>query len=89
MAGAQGNRRINCVVTGRPGRRLPFGLTVTMDGRQGADAVEALNLPRMIPVHFDDYAVFASPLCDFIDEMKNRGFADRIIEMERGQSVSI
>jgi L-ascorbate metabolism protein UlaG (beta-lactamase superfamily) len=71
------------------GRRLPFGLTVTMDGRQGADAVEALKLPRMIPVHFDDYGVFASPLSDFAEEMKRRGIADRIIELERGASVSI
>jgi L-ascorbate metabolism protein UlaG (beta-lactamase superfamily) len=71
------------------GRRLPFGLTVTMDAKQGADAVEALNLPRMIPVHFDDYGVFASPLSDFVDEMKQRGMADRIIELERGASVNI
>jgi L-ascorbate metabolism protein UlaG (beta-lactamase superfamily) len=71
------------------GRHLPFGLTVTMDGRQGADAVETLKLPRMIPVHFDDYGVFASPLSDFVDEMKRRGLADRIIELERGASVSI
>jgi L-ascorbate metabolism protein UlaG (beta-lactamase superfamily) len=71
------------------GRRLPFGLTVTMDGRQGADAVEALKLPRMIPVHFDDYGVFASPLSDFVEEMKRRGIADRIIGLERGATVSI
>ncbi len=71
------------------GRRLPFGLTVTMDAKQGADAVELLNLPRMIPVHFDDYRVFASPLSEFVDEMKRRGMADRVIELERGSSVSI
>jgi L-ascorbate metabolism protein UlaG (beta-lactamase superfamily) len=71
------------------GRHLPFGLTVTMDGRQGAEAVELLNLPRMMPVHFDDYGVFASPLSDFIDEMKQRGLADRIIELERGASVTV
>jgi L-ascorbate metabolism protein UlaG (beta-lactamase superfamily) len=71
------------------GRHLPFGLTVTMDGRQGAEAVELLNLPRMIPVHFDDYGVFASPLADFVDEMKQRGLADRIIELDRGASVTV
>jgi L-ascorbate metabolism protein UlaG (beta-lactamase superfamily) len=71
------------------GPRLPFGLTVTMDATQGADVVELLNLPRMIPVHFDDYGVFASPLADFSDEMKRRGIADRMIELERGASVSI
>lgn len=71
------------------GRHLPFGLTVTMDGRQGADAVELLNLPRMIPVHFDDYGVFASPLSEFVDEMKRRGQADRIVKLERGSSVTV
>jgi L-ascorbate metabolism protein UlaG (beta-lactamase superfamily) len=71
------------------GRHLPFGLTVTMDGRQGAEAVELLKLPRMIPVHFDDYGVFASPLSDFVHEMKQRGLADRIIELDRGASVTV
>jgi L-ascorbate metabolism protein UlaG (beta-lactamase superfamily) len=71
------------------GRHLPFGLTVTMDARQGADVVEMFDLPRMIPVHFDDYGVFASPLSDFTDEMKRRGLAGRIIELERGSSVTL
>lgn len=71
------------------GRHLPFGLTVTMDDRQGADVVELLDLPRMIPVHFDDYGVFASPLSDFVDRMKQRGLGDRIIELERGSSVTL
>ena len=71
------------------GRHLPVGLTVTMDGRQGADAVELLDLPRMIPVHFDDYGVFASGLSEFTYEMQRRGLADRIIELERGSSVTL
>jgi hypothetical protein len=71
------------------GRHLAFGLTVTMDGRQGAELVSKLNLPKMIPVHFDDYGVFASPLSDFVNEMKQRGIADRIVELERGSSVTI
>jgi L-ascorbate metabolism protein UlaG (beta-lactamase superfamily) len=71
------------------GRHLPFGLTVTMDGRQGAGIVELLDLPRVLPVHFDDYGVFASPLSDFLDEMKTRGYGERIIELGRGSSVII
>ncbi|MFG1931815.1 MBL fold metallo-hydrolase [Mycobacterium sp. NPDC048908] len=71
------------------GAHLSFGLTVTMDGRQGADTVELLDLPRMIPVHFDDYGVFASPLSEFTDEMKRRGLADRVIELGRGSSVTV
>jgi hypothetical protein len=60
-----------------------------MDGRQGADAVNVLELPKVIPVHFDDYTVFASPLVDFTDEMARRGMADRVIALERGGSVTI
>jgi L-ascorbate metabolism protein UlaG (beta-lactamase superfamily) len=71
------------------GRRLPFGLTVTMDGRQGAELVTLLALPKTIPVHFDDYGVFASPLADFIDEMKRRGLGDRVLEVGRGTSVTV
>jgi L-ascorbate metabolism protein UlaG (beta-lactamase superfamily) len=71
------------------GARLPFGLTVTMDGVQGADAVEVLGLPKVIPVRFDDYGVFASPLTDFTDEMRRRQLGDRVIELGRGGSVQI
>jgi L-ascorbate metabolism protein UlaG (beta-lactamase superfamily) len=71
------------------GARLPFGLTVTMDGRQGAELVDMLRLPRVIPVHFDDYTVFASPLADFTDEMKRRGLAERIVEVDRGDCVTV
>jgi L-ascorbate metabolism protein UlaG (beta-lactamase superfamily) len=71
------------------GPRLPFGVTVTMDGQRGADLVEMLKLPKMIPIHFDDYGVFASPLGDFTREMQRRGIADRIIELKRGASVTV
>ncbi len=68
---------------------MPFGLTVTMDGVQGADVVELLGLPKVVPVHFDDYTVFASPLSDFTDEMKRRGLADRVVQETRGETVTV
>lgn len=71
------------------GDRLPFGLTVTMDGRQGADLVELLSLPKVVPVHFDDYTVFASPLSDFRDEVTRRGLGDRIVYVDRGETVTL
>jgi L-ascorbate metabolism protein UlaG (beta-lactamase superfamily) len=71
------------------GGRLPFGFTVTMGAQQGAQAVELLNLPKMIPVHFDDYGVFASSLADFKEEMTRRGLADRIVEIDRGGTVTV
>ena len=52
-------------------------------------AVEALGLAKVIPVHFDDYGVFASPLSEFRDEMTRRGMAERIIEIGRGETVQM
>jgi L-ascorbate metabolism protein UlaG (beta-lactamase superfamily) len=72
-----------------PAGWLPFGLMVTMDARQGVGAFEAVKLPKMIPVHFDDYTAFASPLADFKAEMERRGWADRIIEIGRGETVTL
>jgi L-ascorbate metabolism protein UlaG (beta-lactamase superfamily) len=72
-----------------PSGALPFGLTVTMDDQQGAGLVEMLDLPKVIPIHFDDYTVFASPLADFLDEMKRRGLSDRIVQIERGGSITV
>ena len=71
------------------GNRLPFGVTVTMDGRQGAETVERLQLPKVIPVHFDDYGVFASPRSDFVSAMTERGLGERIVEVERGHTVTV
>lgn len=71
------------------GPKLPFGVTVTMDGAQGAEAARRLGLPRVVPVHFDDYGVFASPLADFTKAMSERGLGHRVVEIERGQTVTL
>lgn len=40
-----------------------------------------------MPVHYDDYTVLASPLGDFRDRMGRRGWADRIVEIPRCETV--
>jgi L-ascorbate metabolism protein UlaG (beta-lactamase superfamily) len=50
-----------------------LGLLVTMDAKQGADLLEIVT-PRMtVPIHYDDYTVFKSPLRDFLAEVERRG----------------
>jgi L-ascorbate metabolism protein UlaG (beta-lactamase superfamily) len=71
------------------GTTLPFGLMVTMDGRQGADWLETIACPTAIPVHYDDYTVQKSPLSDFQHEVERRGLADRVHVVVRGQTVSL
>ena len=53
-----------------------------MDGRQGAELVAMLALPKAIPVHLDDYAVFASPLADLPGDAAARP-GDRIVAVDR------
>lgn len=40
-------------------------------------------------MHFDDYAVFASPLADFTREVRRRGLGDRNVAANRGASVTV
>ncbi|BBY38810.1 hypothetical protein MMAN_29440 [Mycobacterium mantenii] len=69
------------------------GLTLLTDPnflhRGHAELVAMLALPKVIPVHFDDYAVFASPLSDFTREMQHRGLGDRIVVLNRGATVTV
>jgi L-ascorbate metabolism protein UlaG (beta-lactamase superfamily) len=70
------------------GTRLLF-FTVTMDGRQGLDCIRRIR-PRMtVPVHYDDYRVFHSPLSDFLSEVSTDAEGWRIETPIRGQTVAL
>ena len=71
------------------GTRLPGGLLVTMDGRQGADLVEALPAPTAVPIHHGEYGVMRSPLEDFLAETRRRGLADRVQVLDRGAVTTL
>jgi L-ascorbate metabolism protein UlaG (beta-lactamase superfamily) len=71
------------------GARLPFGLTVTLDGAAGAAVAHRLDLPQVIPVHVDDYGVFASPLSEFTEAMTRHGLGDRVVAVRRGETVRL
>ncbi|WP_019629157.1 MBL fold metallo-hydrolase [Actinomadura atramentaria] len=71
------------------GTRLLGLVTVTMDGRQGADWVETVQCATVVPVHYDDYTVMKSPLSDFDAQMARRGLADRVRRVRRGESLQL
>lgn len=71
------------------GTRLLRLLTVTMDGRQGARWVELIRPRRVLPVHFDDYTVFRSPLSDFHARVGRTAFGDRVAYLSRGESLEL
>ena len=66
-----------------------LGLTVTMDARQGADLVELLKPPVTVPVHYDDYDRFKSPLGDFLAEVGRRELPGEIRTVGRGDTISL
>ncbi|GAA4508509.1 MULTISPECIES: MBL fold metallo-hydrolase [Nonomuraea] len=71
------------------GTKLLGLMTVTMDGEQGSRYVDLVDPTTVVPVHFDDYAAFASPLSDFKQHMLSCGLDDRVVYLERGQSLQL
>jgi L-ascorbate metabolism protein UlaG (beta-lactamase superfamily) len=66
-----------------------LGLTLTMDARQGADLVELLRPPVTVPIHFDDYNRFTSPLGDFVAEVGRRALPGQLRTVHRGDTLSL
>ncbi|MGW0083061.1 MBL fold metallo-hydrolase [Streptomyces sp. NPDC003393] len=71
------------------GTTLPGGLVVTMDAEQGADLLDLLRPRRALPVHYDDYTVFRSPLEDFLAEAARRGHDARLVRCAPGERVTV
>jgi len=69
------------------GTTLPGGLVVTMDGDAGAELVDLLRPRTAVPVHYDDYTVFKSPLSDFTSAIARRGLDRHVRYVARGQTV--
>jgi L-ascorbate metabolism protein UlaG (beta-lactamase superfamily) len=63
-----------------------LGLLVTMDGKQGVEAMRIVNPKRAIPIHYNDYDRFQSPLSDFQDEIKAAGLQDRVHYLRHGET---
>ena len=63
-----------------------FGVMLTMDGRQGIEAVRIVNPRTALPIHYDDYDVFKSPLEDFQREVRAAGLEDHVRYLQRGET---
>ncbi|HYH32087.1 MAG TPA: MBL fold metallo-hydrolase [Pseudonocardia sp.] len=79
---------IDVMITHLGGTKV-LGVLVTMDGRQGADLVETIEPAAVVPVHYDDYTVFRSPLEDFVAEMRRRGQDGKLRPVARGATVGL
>ncbi|UDY25429.1 hypothetical protein [Nocardioides sp. Kera G14] len=66
-----------------------LGLLVTMDADQGADLVELMEPALTVPVHYDDYTVFRSPLADFVRVAGDRRLPTVVRTVGRGETVPL
>ena len=63
--------------------------TPSMDDEHGVDLLRRLNPGRAVPVHYDDYGVFRSPLSDFEDRCRHEGLGNLVRPVRRGETVSL
>jgi len=65
-----------------------MGVLLTMDAEQGVEAIRIINPREVIPVHYNDYDVFKSPLEDFKRAVEAAGFADRVRYLSHGETYN-
>lgn len=62
-----------------------LGLLLTMDARQGVKLLRKIEPQVAIPIHYNDYTVFTSPLEDFRREVDAAGLSDRVVYLAHGE----
>jgi L-ascorbate metabolism protein UlaG (beta-lactamase superfamily) len=78
---------IDAMIVHLGGTRL-LGMLLTMDDRQGVDVARLIRPRLTIPVHYDDYKVFTSPLSDFLTRAREHGLTG-VRPIPRGTTLGL
>lgn len=65
-----------------------FGIMLTMDGKQGVEAIKIIAPRTVIPIHFNDYPVFKSPLTDFVRAVNAAGLGNSVKYLNAGETYT-
>lgn len=65
-----------------------LGILVTMDDKQGVEMIRIVNPTVAIPIHYNDYTVFKSPLADFQRSVREAGLEDRVRYISHGETYT-
>lgn len=65
-----------------------LGILLTMDAEQGVEVLQLVKPKRAIPIHYNDYDVFKSPLSDFQRAVEAAGLAHRIHYLSHGDTYT-
>lgn len=62
-----------------------MGIMVTMDSKDGIKMFKIIDPKMAIPIHYNDYDVFKSPLDDFKKDVLKAGIEDHIYYLNHGE----
>ncbi len=68
------------------GTRIMGVFKVTMDGKDGVQLLQIVRPRHAIPIHYNDYDVFKSPLADFAREVKAAGLEQQVSYLAHGET---
>jgi L-ascorbate metabolism protein UlaG (beta-lactamase superfamily) len=68
------------------GTRILSTFKVTMDGKDGVQLMQIIQPRHAIPIHYNDYDVFKSPLSDFAREVKAAGLERQVSYLAHGET---
>jgi L-ascorbate metabolism protein UlaG (beta-lactamase superfamily) len=64
------------------------GVLLTMDAEQGIQALQIIAPQMAIPIHYNDYTVFKSPLADFQEAVAAAGLAAKVTYLRHGETYT-
>jgi L-ascorbate metabolism protein UlaG (beta-lactamase superfamily) len=70
------------------GTRILGVFKVTMDGKDGVRMMQIVKPKKTIPIHYNDYDVFKSPLAEFAREVKAAGLEESVVYLSHGDTYT-
>ena len=65
-----------------------LGVTLTMNAKQGVEATKLVRARTTIPIHYNDYTVFKSPLEDFKRAIRAAGLETQVVYLNHGDTYN-
>ena len=65
-----------------------MGVLLTMDDEQGVEAIKMIDPDTAIPIHYNDYDVFKSPLEDFKRAAAEAGLSEKMVYLAHGETYN-
>lgn len=65
-----------------------LGVMVTMDAEQGVEAIKIIQPDKAIPIHYNDYDVFKSPLEEFKRVAEEAGLNEKMVYLAHGETYN-